>query len=136
MGIPSYFSYIIKNHANIVRKLGNTMKVQNLYLDSNSIVYDAARSFKLADFKSISDFETALISEVCVKIQGYITLVNPTQCVYIAFDGVPPMAKVHQQRLRRYKGQVKDYLTKEYMDETNVMEYSMYYARYTLYGKT
>ena len=30
-------------------------------------------------------------------------------CVYVAFDGVPPMAKMQQQRLRRYKGQVKDH---------------------------
>jgi len=113
MGIPSYFSYIIKNHANIVRRLGDTTKVDNLYLDSNSIIYDVARSLRLEDFKSISDFETALISGICSKIEIYISLVNPTQCVYVAFDGVPPMAKIHQQRLRRYKGQVKDILAAE-----------------------
>ena len=113
MGIPSYFSYIIKNHANIVRRFGNNMNVDNLYLDSNSIVYDAARSLKLEDFKSMADFETALISSVCAKIEEYIALVKPTKCVYVAFDGVPPMAKVQQQRLRRYKGQVKDILTRD-----------------------
>ena len=45
MGIPSYFSYIVKNHANIIKKLvKNTMKINNLYLDSNSIIYDAIRN--------------------------------------------------------------------------------------------
>ena len=112
MGIPSYFSYIIRNHSNIVRRFGNNMNVDNLYLDSNSIVYDAARSLKLEDFKSMADFETALISSVCARIEEYIELVKPTKCVYVAFDGVPPMAKMEQQRLRRYKGQVKDILTK------------------------
>jgi 5'-3' exonuclease len=113
MGIPSYFSYIIRNHANIVRRFGNNMNVDNLYLDSNSIVYDAARTLRLEDFKSMTDFEAALISCVCVKIEEYIALVKPTKCVYVAFDGVPPMAKMQQQRLRRYKGQVKDILTKD-----------------------
>ena len=33
MGIPSYFSYIVKNHPEIIRKLcNNTMKINNLYL--------------------------------------------------------------------------------------------------------
>ena len=41
MGIPSYFSYIVKNHSNIIRKLSsNTIHVDNLYLDCNSIIYD------------------------------------------------------------------------------------------------
>ena len=66
MGIPSYFSYIIRNHANIARRFGNSMNVHNLYLDSNSIVYDAARLLCLEDFKSMTDFEAALISCVCV----------------------------------------------------------------------
>ena len=41
MGIPSYFSYIVKNHPAIIRKyIKNILKVDNLYLDCNSIVYD------------------------------------------------------------------------------------------------
>ena len=32
MGIPSYFSYIIKNHAKIIKKLeDSTIQVNNLY---------------------------------------------------------------------------------------------------------
>ena len=41
MGIPSYYSYLIKNFKNIVQKkeLFNEI-IHNFYLDSNSIVYD------------------------------------------------------------------------------------------------
>jgi 5'-3' exonuclease len=40
MGIPSYFSYIVKNHANIIKKISDyTIQVNNLYLDCNSIIY-------------------------------------------------------------------------------------------------
>jgi hypothetical protein len=45
MGIPSYFSYIVKNHSNIIKKLtANTIQVNNLYLDCNSIIYDAVHN--------------------------------------------------------------------------------------------
>ena len=42
MGIPSYFSYIVKNHSKIIKKIiSNERKINNLYMDSNSIIYDS-----------------------------------------------------------------------------------------------
>ena len=42
MGIPSYFSYIVKNHPEIIKKyFKETFFVSNFYLDSNSIIYDS-----------------------------------------------------------------------------------------------
>ena len=42
MGIPAYFSYLIKNYKSIVGNLNKLNKdVQHFYLDSNSIIYDA-----------------------------------------------------------------------------------------------
>ena len=35
------------------------------------------------------------------KIVYYIELINPTQHVYISFDGIPPRGKVKQQLKRR-----------------------------------
>ena len=41
MGIPSYFSYVIKNHpSNIKKYIKDVLNVDNLYLDCNSIIYD------------------------------------------------------------------------------------------------
>jgi len=94
MGIPSYFSYIIRKHPYIITSL---TKAHNLYLDSNSIIYDMVHSIDPGD-----KFEERLIKAVCDKIDYYLYLVNPKR-VIIAFDGVPPMAKVKQQRERRYK---------------------------------
>jgi 5'-3' exonuclease len=102
MGIPSYFSFIVKNHSNIIKKLSaNTIKVDNLYLDCNSIIYDAVHNI---DFSKLveSDMNT-IIRAVCVKIDEYINLLKPNNIIYIAFDGVAPVAKLEQQRSRRYK---------------------------------
>jgi 5'-3' exonuclease len=102
MGIPSYFSYIVKNHANIIKKLETTnIIVNNLYLDCNSIIYDAVHNI---DFTKLveSDIDT-IIRAVCLKIDEYITILKPSDIIYIAFDGVAPVAKLEQQRSRRFK---------------------------------
>lgn len=104
MGIPSYFSYIIKHHKLIVTKFNSLHTTSNFYLDSNSIIYDIAHKLNYDDFMNSMDFENTLIQRVCEKIKEYIDLVNPSNGVFIAFDGVPPLAKIVQQRERRYKG--------------------------------
>ena len=102
MGIPSYFSYIVKNHANIIKKLSaNTIKINNLYLDCNSIIYDAVHNIDFTALKE-SDADT-IIRAVCCKIDEYISQLKPDNCIFIAFDGVAPVAKLEQQRARRYK---------------------------------
>jgi 5'-3' exonuclease len=103
MGIPSYFSYIIRKYPTIVSKLN--YRVDNFYLDSNSIIYDM-----VAKMGTIQ--EDVLIQNVCDKIDEYLTLVQP-KCVYIAFDGIPPMAKIKQQRDRRYKSWILQNMTKQ-----------------------
>jgi len=106
MGIPSYFSYIIKNHSNIIRKRRHLKeKFSSLYMDCNSIIYDCVRKNEydpepLANGVSIED---AIISEVIAKIEVYVNTIAPTNVLYIAFDGVAPFAKMEQQRTRRYK---------------------------------
>ena len=109
MGIPSYFSYIIKNYPNIIRNLGHFVSIpfHHLYMDCNSIVYDAVHTIEKqidsGDYKSKNDMETDIINLVIENIKGYINIISPSETVYIAFDGVAPFAKMDQQRTRRYK---------------------------------
>lgn len=100
MGIPYYFSYIIQNHTNIISKIKNKKTIDYLFLDSNSIVYD---SLNMKNFKNTQDFEIDLINSVIKKIENIVKLINPTKYVFITFDGVPPIAKLSQQKTRRYK---------------------------------
>jgi len=52
-------------------------------------------------------WEADLITEVLAYIQQMDKLVNPTTTLYIAVDGVAPMAKIKQQRLRRFRSAVQ-----------------------------
>ena len=102
MGIPSYFSYIIKNHMRILTKFSQTThSFHNLYLDCNSIIYDTIREIKIVP--ALSDNYHTISSAVCAKIQQYIDNIRPSNTVYIAFDGVAPFAKMNQQKTRRFR---------------------------------
>ena len=52
-------------------------------------------------------WEADLIVEVIAYIKQMNNLVNPTKTLYIAVDGVAPMAKIKQQRLRRFRSAVQ-----------------------------
>lgn len=99
MGIPSYFVYLVKNYKSILKEYNKSISINNLYLDSNSIIYDAVQNIKYTK----ENYETKLISFVISKIKHYIDIIKPTNVIYIAFDGVAPIAKLEQQRNRRYK---------------------------------
>lgn len=117
MGIPSYFSFIVKNHANIIRKLSkDQLKINNLYLDSNSIIYDAVKNI---DFTKLveSDVNT-IIRCVIKKIDEYIDIIQPDTNIFIAFDGTAPVAKLEQQRQRRYKSVYQTQITKTIFKDT------------------
>ena len=111
MGIPSFFSHIVKNHKSIIKKIGEFEKtMNNLYLDSNSIIYDSLRSI---EYTKDIQFEKELMLKVCLKIDEYINTIKPDKTVLIAFDGVAPVAKLEQQRTRRYKSDLESKIKKE-----------------------
>ena len=120
MGIPSYFSHIAKNHGNIIQKLCKFEKnIDNLYLDSNSIIYDCLRAI-YNDYEKCEnsiEFEKKLNLAVCNKIDEYIQHLSPKKRVFIAFDGVAPVAKLEQQRNRRYKSNLLSEIRKQISDE-------------------
>jgi 5'-3' exonuclease len=103
MGIPSYFSNIVKQHKNVIKKLSGLPRIHNLYLDTNGLIYDAVRVVGSNRGMSDDEYEARLIHTVCEKINEYLAMFRPSDKVLIAFDGVAPVAKLNQQRERRYK---------------------------------
>ena len=107
MGIPYYFTYVIKNHNKIIDNLKNLKNINQLYIDSNSLIYDSI-NFDL--FENKNQFEKNIIDNVIIKINEIIKSVKPLDFTYISFDGIPPFAKLNQQKNRRYKNQYEDLL--------------------------
>lgn len=107
MGIPSYFSFLVKNYPRILNNIHyfSNKNIHNLLLDSNSIIYEAVYSNlnNFDEYGSSQLFEEKVIECVIQLIEQYILFIKPTDVVYISFDGVAPMAKMKQQRIRRHK---------------------------------
>jgi 5'-3' exoribonuclease 1 len=114
MGIPAYFSYIIRNYPTIIQK-HISQHVDNLYLDCNSIIYDVYNKL-VGEHETtpvhIQTIEHRIILDVLTKIEEYISVVRPSKTVIIAFDGVAPVAKLNQQRARRYKSWYQNEVSK------------------------
>lgn len=107
MGIPSYFSLIIRKYKRIITDVRHVLPddIHHLFMDCNSIIYDAYHEqLKINEETRTMEMEQILCVKVVQKIDEYIRLMQPINTVYIAFDGVAPMAKMKQQRIRRCKG--------------------------------
>ena len=81
MGIPAYFSHILKEHANILLSLQqiqenkqNQKPFDRLYMDCNSIVYDSYREI-LQTNKNPSYQE--IVQHVIQTIKNIIQQINP-----------------------------------------------------------
>jgi 5'-3' exoribonuclease 1 len=98
MGIPCYFSKLIKKYPKILNKYDN-LEIYHFYLDCNSIIYDVVNSIEEKTDENI-------INNVIYKLEEYINTIQAKSSVFIAFDGVAPNAKLHQQRERRYKSYI------------------------------
>ena len=116
MGIPSYFSYIIKNHKNIIHKLKDCKRFQHVFMDCNSLIYDSFYDIENKYHKKLISLpsngkrqlaiEEMIICSVIERIEQLIDSINPEISAYITFDGVAPFAKMNQQKSRRYKSHI------------------------------
>ena len=122
MGIPSYFVYIVKNHRSILKKYNKSLiNVDNLYLDSNSLIYEAINSIK---FTNKNNFEKDVLESICIKIKTFIEIIEPKKKVFIAFDGIAPVAKLSQQKNRRYKSWFQQEILKSINPDTKEKEWN------------
>lgn len=104
MGIPSYYRKLLVAHPHLVRKA--SVPIDWLWMDYNCLIYHCLRLPGIKPYPGIEGqtvWETELLRHIVVYTQKVVAEVNPTKGVYIGIDGVVPMAKMRQQRLRRFK---------------------------------
>jgi 5'-3' exonuclease len=106
MGIPSYYKKLIDTIHGLVSKGHPNDSVDWLFMDFNCLIYHCLYREDTPLYpgnESKEEWEKQFlvcIEKYCLKV---IKEVNPTKGVFIAIDGVVPMAKMRQQRLRRFK---------------------------------
>jgi 5'-3' exoribonuclease 1 len=104
MGVPGFFMWIISNYdRNQIISDDIGMDIDRLYLDANCLFHP--QCFKVLDENNYTEnnLEQLMIQKILDYIDYIIEYVNPKKLVYIAVDGVAPMAKMNQQRKRRFK---------------------------------
>lgn len=116
MGVPSFFSWVYKIIKNISVENFNT-PIDCFHLDANSLFHPKCQEV-LSKYQnsliSEDELEDIMIKEIIISISGLIKKVKTTK-VFISVDGVVPLGKIKQQRLRRFK---------RVFDEEKMLKYS------------
>lgn len=111
MGIPSYYKRLSDSIKGLVvpHRSQSDFKCGTLLFDFNCMIYQVIRDPAQRPFPgyTVPSEAEAWENEICQAIVEYTVniwkeLGKPKQ-VFIGIDGVVPMAKIRQQRLRRFK---------------------------------
>ena len=116
MGVPGFFLWLWKKYrkSNFVFSKGkiNDTELQDkvnsidyLLIDANCLIHPTC--FKVLaenpDFTNQASLENKMMNAALEYIDKIINYANPKEGVYLAIDGVAPVAKIKQQRYRRFK---------------------------------
>ena len=104
MGIPQFFGWLSRKYDSQII-FESVEGIDHFYFDFNCLIYHcyAKLDYQKLLPKTIPQRQAELIEEVLKYTQKIIFSIKPKKSVGICIDGVVPMAKMHQQRLRRYK---------------------------------
>lgn len=119
MGIPSYYKRLVDTVAGLVTKT-HPGSIDWLWMDFNCLIYHCLRRPDTPVYPGEEgrvEWEKEFIECVGKYMLQIVREVKPKKGVYIAIDGVVPMAKMRQQRLRRFKSA---WLTQNGLNEGHV----------------
>jgi 5'-3' exonuclease len=104
MGIPSYFRHILSKYPQLLS--GTTPYPGDILLvDFNCLIYGCIYDPELPAYthESRLTWENLLIQTIEAYVKQLWNVAGKPKQVLLAVDGVVPMAKIRQQRLRRFK---------------------------------
>ena len=122
MGVPGFFQWLLReNNKIILHKLHSN--VESLYIDANCLFHPQCFVVlhHMINETNVDKLEAQMIKRIITYIKFLINYVNPTKLIYIAVDGVAPVAKINQQRKRRYKSVVDNKIKYDLMKKNNMM---------------
>lgn len=101
MGIPLFRKKLLEYLDSLeIEKPIRKGSISGLYFDANSIIHAAAGHLRIS---GLDDEETKKCCELIVHFfESIINFYRPVDVLYIAVDGPVPMAKIQEQRSRRY----------------------------------
>lgn len=107
MGIPSYYKKLSEKIKGLITRSRPT-KIEALFFDFNCLIYHCARrpNTTLPPYpgdEGKEEWENLLIQDIGKYIQYIWHEAGQPKEVFLSIDGVVPMAKIKQQRLRRFK---------------------------------
>jgi 5'-3' exonuclease len=110
MGIPSYYKRLSKGIKSLVvhHRNDGSFKAGALLFDFNCMIYQVIRSPTIRPFPGVNHPEASQWeTDVCQAVVDYTVKVwqevGKPKTVFLGLDGVVPMAKIKQQRMRRFK---------------------------------
>lgn len=108
MGIPKYFHLITQNYPSVLRTSLPTEGCTDFFFDYNGAIHHVANTVlekqkqqtqECADTDEISQ---SIFQELWSYTNQCVDIVKPKQMIHLCIDGVAPVAKLNQQRKRRY----------------------------------
>ena len=106
MGIPSYYKKLVTVLPTLVSQRHPVEPISWLFMDFNCLIYHCLHRADTPVYPGESqkdEWENELLECVVRYAMRVIERVRPQVGVYLAIDGVVPMAKMRQQRLRRFQ---------------------------------
>lgn len=142
MGIPFFFKTIVSAYPDIYTKCINhkIVKCDRLFLDFNCILHQSANTImeninKEKKVLKTEDIEDLIIEDSLIYTISIIRKCTPTSLLYIGVDGLCPMAKIVQQRCRRYVSVWKNEKMgddKECWDRNNITPGTRFMAKFNV----
>lgn len=129
MGVPGFFSWIIENcNKNDIVVPTSYLDMNNaiLYIDFNCLLHPQCflvlNYYNKMMIKIKEDKLTNSMFERSTNYIDYLIKITKAKTVYIAVDGVAPLAKVSQQRKRRFKTVVENRMITKIKDKYGISD--------------
>ncbi len=117
MGVPGFFLWLWKKYKsqNFVFTKDNIPDIDEQYinnidyllLDMNCMIhpicFETLANYNEDDKKDVNRLEKQMMLNVITYLEKIINIAQPKKGIFLAIDGVAPVAKMKQQRMRRYK---------------------------------